>query len=249
MLDLMGSRLSRTSATRRATRSATSTCRPRRPASARLAAAVHARRRACAKTIPGTRTSSRRRKAAMSRLPPAAPAATTAWCRSCRWAARRWPTRCCDRAGTGRARADATRWNWCSARRCALVQITETVPRPRPVPRLRLLLVVLRHDAAAAPRACPAADRASGELGSDEPGGRSGQQRRLPAARTTGSAGVPVLGIEPAREHRAGGASRSTASPRCEEFFDVALARRAGRRRASGPTSSTPTTCWRTSPT
>ena len=58
-------------------------------------------------------------------------------------------------------------------------------------------------------------------LGPDEPGGRAGEQRRLPAAAFP-SLGVPVLGIEPAANVAAGGEAKGV--PTRVDFFGVRLA-------------------------
>ena len=84
---------------------------------------------------------------------------------SCRSARRRSPTRSSRRMRLGEPGSRATRSTSRSARCARLVQITETVPPERAVPRLRLLLVVLRHDAPPRHRPRRRARSPSGELG------------------------------------------------------------------------------------
>ena len=107
---------------------------------------------------------------------------------------------------------------------------------PRPcrrsaVPRLRLLLVVLGHDAAARARRSPSELVARARARARQPGRRGRQQRRLPAA------------VLPARRaSRCSASSRRATSPRSREergirtiaeFFGADAGRAARRRRAT----------------
>ena len=110
--------------------------------------------------------------------------------------------RAADARAARRARAALSRSTWCSARSARWCR------SPRPCRRrscsattstsLRSPTRMLAH--AQAHRR--AADRERGAR-ARQPGGRGRQQRRLPAA-VLPRAGIPVLGIEPARQHRRG---------------------------------------------
>ena len=176
---------------------------PRRAQRARLAAAVHARRGAARDDRLVPRLPARPRDGdEPPTLPPAGPAAAA------------------DLATVLSLGPDA------AGQRAADAPSSSTEPEPtlpaRPgvlpgllagadhrdraaggaVPRLPLLLVVLRHDARATPRTlADAADRPSGSSGPTAWSSRS-PATTATCCSTTSRRGVPVLGIEPAAQHR-----------------------------------------------
>ena len=131
---------------------------------------------------------------------------------------------------------------------CSLVQITETVP-PEELFRDYLYFSSFSDTMLQSRRGDRrAARRASASLGGDslvvEVASNDGYLLQYYA-----EAGVPVLGHRAGRQHRRGRRGRARhPDARCE-FFGERAGARGWSPRASAPTSSTPTTCWRTCPT
>ena len=187
---------------------------------ARLAPAVHARRRAAAhdRLVPpsflATATCSVSTTSACRSCGGDRPR-----CRSCRSAARRWRTRCSPPTqldGPSRRIRSTSR----SAAACALVQITETVP-PEVLFRDYLYFssfsdTMLRHARELAERLVRRA-----QARAEQPRGRDREQRRLPAPVLQATRASRCSGIEPARNIARGrrraarhpDASRSSSTP------------------------------------
>ena len=132
-------------------------------------------------------------------------------------------------------------------RACLLVQLGQYVTPEDIFTRVRLLLVVLRQLARARRGLRRGDHRPTRPRARQLVGRRARQQRRLSPA-VLRRARHPGARHRARRERRRGGAGERGVET-LVEFFGVELARRAGRRRAARPTSSSATTSWRRCPT
>ena len=136
---------------------------------------------------------------------------------------RRWRTRCSPSEQLDAARADVP------ARprvlpRCTLVQITETVP-PEILFRDYLYFSSFSDTMLAHAEALATRWSRERELGAGQPGGRGRRATTATCCSTTSQRGVPVLGIEPAAQHRRR-SREERGIPTLAEFFGATLAER-----------------------
>ena len=239
-----------TSGTRRRNeiRASTSTATKAR-GRAGLVSAVRASARAWAGRSTGTADSSVGRARERPRLTLPEPAATAGPGRSSSpWADARWPTRSAT-AGAARP-SPSRRYPLELGPLPGAARSSRSPRRCRPevlFRRLPLLLVVLRHDAAPRPGPGERLIAAARGLGRDSLVVEVGEQRRLPAAALR-PPGVPGAGHRARAERRA--RRRSTRGiPTVGEFFGPRAWPASCAARAGGPTCSSPTTSWPTSPT